>query len=112
MKKTFLLLFSLGTLASVFAQDGHGRDDYQTAYNNHAVRGDYRTASYVDYRKRDEEVAKVTVVYNRRIDAVQRDRRLRSKEKAREISRLIHEKEVAIRDINARYERQRFDHRR
>lgn len=112
MKKTFLLLLSIGTLTGAFAQDGRKYDDRQTAYNNYPVRDDHRTVSYVDYRRRDEEIARVTADYNRRIEAVQRDRRLRSKEKAREISRLQREKEGAIRNINARYEKQKFDHKR
>ena len=120
MKKTFLLLFSIGALTSVFAQDsrGHnskdivlGRNDHSTVYNNAPVRDDHRNTSFVDYRRRDEEIARVNADYNRRMDAVQHDRRLRSKEKSREISRLQREKEQAIRDINARYEKQRFDHR-
>jgi len=125
MKKTFLLLLSIGTLSSVFAQDGRyhddrnnskdvvlGRNDHQTVYNNTPVRDDHRNVPYVDYRRRDEEIARVSADYNRRIDAVQWDRRLRSKEKAREINRLQREKEQAIRDINERYERQRFGHNR
>ena len=120
MKKTFLLLFSIGTLTSVFAQDGRyhddrnnskdvvlGRNDHQPVYNNTPA----HNVSYVDYRRRDEEIAKVSADYNRRIDAVQRDRRLRSREKSREISRLQREKEQAIRSINERYEKQRFDHK-
>lgn len=124
MKKTFLLLLSIGTLTSVFAQEGRSRDDrnakdmvlgpkdHQPIYNNTPVRDDRRDVPYVDFRKRDEEIARVSNDFNRRIDAVQHNRWMRGWEKSRQIGQLQREKEQAIRDINARYDRQKFDHRR
>lgn len=120
MKKTFLLLLSIGALTSVFAQGDRSynekdlafdRNNHQPVYNNNPVYNDSHGA-YVDYRKRDEEIAKVTWDYNRKMDAVQHDRHLRGREKGYEISRLQREKADAIRAINERFENSGWLYRR
>jgi hypothetical protein len=116
MKKTFLLLFSIGTLTTVFAQDGRyqngrnesrevilGHDDQHSVYDN---TWSNRNNSYDYDHGRREEIDRISNDYDRRIEAIERDRHMRNRDKQREISRLQHEKEQAIRDINARYERQ------
>jgi hypothetical protein len=117
MKKTFLLLFSIGTLSTVFAQDGRdhgrsetrevilGRNDQQTVYNNRPGYDNKNTAFSIEQRKK-EEIERVSGNYDQKMAAVQRDRHLKSREKSRQLSILQREKAQAIRDINARYDRQ------
>lgn len=118
MKKMIFLLLSVGSFSAIFAQDRRdydkdnartvllGREEQHAVYVNNIPRKDDGAYKF-DPRRKQEEINKVTWDYNRRIEAVKNDRHLRRKEKSREINRLQHEKEQAIRDINARYERRR-----
>src|SRR5438309_697675 len=107
MKKTFLLLFSIGTLSTVFAQDN--RSHQNVNQTREIVLGNRRSDKYnssytIDSRKKQEEIDKVTRDFDRRIVSIQKDRHLRTAEKNRQIRKLRAEKEQAIRNIDARYE--------
>lgn len=121
MKKTLLLLFSIGTLTAAFAQDHRypgerndtrsvilGRDDQRSVYDSRTDRDNRNNRYNLDYRRR-EEIQRVSRDYDRRIEGVERDHYLRSKEKKREVKRLQREKEQAVRNVNAKYQRLAYE---
>lgn len=116
MKKTFILLFSLGTITTAFAQGGYSNrdasldvilgNDRSTVYNDNKGWSEKDNRGYdMDNRRRDEEIRKVNKDYDFQIAAVNRNRYMSSKEKIRQVQRLERERSQKIKDIYQRYAR-------
>src|ERR1044071_123728 len=123
MKKIFTLLFSIGSLTSVLAQQGQ-RDPHnqsgkyeQPAYPSHdnkPVVSD-KTKDYNDYdnrsensysftgRERDFQIQKINREFDSRINAERNKRYLRPQEKRRQVEMLERERYQEIRNINDRF---------
>ena len=119
MKKVFALLFSLGVMTSLFAQNGRGKYDSRdvilvqpdrTVYdNNHRNNNS-------DYSKRELEnrIDRINREYNWRIQEVRKDSYLRKAEKKRQIRALENERDARIRQARDGYytRNNRWDDRR
>ena len=116
MKKTFILIFSIGTITTAFAQGGYSNrdasrdvilgNDRSAVYNDNKGWSDKDNRSYeTDSRRRDEEIRKVNRDYDFQIAAVNRNRYMSSKEKSRQIQRLEKERTQKVKDIYQRYAR-------
>ena len=111
MKKIITLVFALGALTSVFAQSGRydNRDEardvivgrpYDRGYNGY----DQHNGNYgYNSREKDRQIEQVYMEFNRRMEAVQRDRFLRGYERQREIRQLEAQRDQRIREINYRF---------
>ena len=118
MKKVLTLLLSFGISAAVFAQS-HGRDyNYNqppVARENRDWRNDHRADGYGFDARREhaEQVARINREYDNRIAAVQYDRWMRPREKAREIRRLERERNDRLRQCDMQFSKSygRYDDR-
>jgi len=123
MKKIFTLLFALGTLTSVIAQErrpnnnNNGREDYAyyTANNRNdnfkkdddkKRNNNYRYAeSYsLSTRDRDFKIAMINREYEQKINITRNDRFLKFNEKNRKIKQLEQAKNLEIKKVSVRYD--------
>ena len=110
MKKVFLLLLAISTVAIVSAQQGrHGesRDVVLGQRDRSVYDRDHRGRnSYFSARERDEMIRRIYREYNWKIESVRHDRHLRSVEKRRQIRFLENRRDGEIREIHYRYQHQ------
>ena len=114
MKKVLTMLLCVGISAAVFAQS-HDRDynDRNYNYNQPPVARndrDFRDNRRMDggygfdaRREHDEQMARINREYDNRIAAVQYDRWMRPRAKAREINRLERERNDRLRECDMRF---------
>lgn len=136
MKTLFTLLLTIGSLASVFAQnknDRYGRDDNNTAYESRNNNGGYskrnagpdisdrnndkRDYAYNDrgynesfsmnYREREFQIQKINREYNYRISSVNGNRYLRPWERSSQFRSLERQRNDEIRKIEIRFNNKR-----
>lgn len=119
MKKIFALLLSLGTLSSVFAQQGRQNDNrYEprdAKYGNTNNRSVYdNNAHAVNYsysiKERDAEIKRINWEFDDQIKSVRKDRRLRPDEKNRQIAMLERQRDQRTQQVSSRYLASRNGH--
>ena len=113
MKKLLTLVFCLGTLSSVFAQnrDYRPNDDRRNnndRKNNYEARNDDRGRRYDDaykfsVRERDELINRINRDYDNKIESVRRRWLMNSQDRRRVISSLEFERSSKIKGIYARF---------
>lgn len=128
MKKLFTLLFTFGSLTSVFAQYNNEnrprRDDDNTTYESRNGKGGYsnpatdrnndkRDNAYNDRRynesyamnsrERDFQIQKINRQFSYKISSVRGNRYLRAREKDFQIRNLERQRQDEIRNIENRY---------
>ncbi len=135
MKKLFTLLFTFGSLTSVFAQynndnrtgrsdrndngnysrpaqgpevNGRDNDRKDYAYNDRR----YNDALSMNIKERDFKISKINREYDYRISSVYADRYLRPREKNWQVQKLQKQKYDEIRNVEAYYSdsRNRYSH--
>lgn len=116
MKKILTLVFCLGTLSSVFAQnrDYRPNDDRRNNFpsndrrENYEARNNDRGRRYDDaykltVRERDELVNRINREYDNRIESVRRRWLMNSQDKRRLMSSLEFERSSKIKGVYARF---------
>jgi hypothetical protein len=117
MKKAFALLFALGAMTAVFAQNGRSRNESRDVIlgseNNRPVyndrRGDdrrddrYDNNRYFSKKELDDRIERINRDYAWKIESVKRDRYLRNAEKKRQVRALENERKERIREIRERF---------
>lgn len=118
MKKILTLVFFLGTLSSVIAQDRNYRpnDDRKNGYesrnddrrNGYDNRNNDRGRRYDDaykfsVRERDELIMRINRDYNEKIESVRRKWLMNSHDKRRLISSLEFERSAKIKGVYTRF---------
>lgn len=109
MKKIFALLIAVTTVGSVFAQSNRtwdNRDDHRQAAsvydrNDNRYDNDRFTA-----KERDAQIKRINYIFDQRIQAVNRDRRLKNGARKQEVRQLEEQRRNEIRKVNERYARQ------
>jgi len=106
MKKIFALLLSLGTLSSVFAQQGHQYDNRNASrdvYNNRNVYNKNEHASSNYTKERDAEIRRINHEFDNQIKSIRKDRRFRGDEKNRQIAMLERQRDQRIQQVSSHY---------
>jgi hypothetical protein len=110
MKKILVLLFSLGTITTVFAQNGyHGnsrQDSREVILGQGNGRPVYDNDRYdhgnMNTRERDFQIQRINQEFDARIWQVEHDRYLRKSDRKRQIRILEEQRRDAIRNISMR----------
>jgi hypothetical protein len=124
MKKILTLAFLMGTLNTVFAQNGrskdgrnesrdivYGKSNNQQVFNNtgHGPSGGGNNYSFT-VRDRDVQILRINQEFDSRIMTVKRNRYLRNGEKKRQIRILENERTQQIMQLNQRFSNQKSYH--
>ena len=117
MKKIFTFLLAMGSLTAVVAQSGRDYNDnrqYKDKRNNES--NDYaynnKRDNYSAYsRERAFQLEKINRDYDYKVNSVIHSRHIRPSEKNRILHNLDRERSVRIREINDRFDHNRFDDR-
>lgn len=119
MKKIFILLLSLGTLTSVFAQQVHekgnrngSRDGAYGQTNGRSVYNKNEQAVNYSYnaKERDAEIKRINREFDEQIRSVRSNRRLRAAEKNRQIAMLERQRDQRIQQSSSRFTASRNTH--
>jgi hypothetical protein len=118
MKKIFTILLAIGsvTFASAQSKGNWGHDDHKDVAVNQPYdhsRNDapgYGSSNY-NNRERDAQIQRINRDFDKKIAAVQRDRRMRSYEKSRQINILERERSAQIREVQMRFSRDQRNYR-
>jgi hypothetical protein len=124
MKKILALVFALGTMTAVFAQNGRSRDESRdvilgqgnnkTVYDDRRDEGGYSNRDNNRYDNRygntnalEDRIARINRDYDWKIESVQRDRYMKKNEKKRKIRDLENERNDRIREVRQRFNENR-----
>ena len=120
MKKILTLAFLMGTVTTIFAQNGYSkggrnesRDIAPGKSNNQQVfsNKDYRNDTYsLTTRERDAQIEKINREFDSRTMSVKRNRHFRNSEKKRQIRILENERTQQIMQLNQRFSNQKSYH--
>lgn len=116
MKKIFTILLAAGSISFASAQSVSHNDNFghnDKTYSRDRISGqstpnEYRNNTSVynnssfDTRDRDEQMQRINWGFDQRIEAIQRDRHLRSYEKSRQIKMLERQREEQIKQSEMR----------
>lgn len=117
MKKIFALLIAVTAVGSVFAQSNRNwdnRDDHRETASVYNRNNDRYDNNRFTAKERDAQINRINAIFDQRIEAVQRDRRLKNSARKQEIRQLEEQRRNKIREVNERYARQstaRYDNR-
>lgn len=115
MKKIFTVLLAAGTISFSFAQTGtsyNGHSD-NSRFDNKKVTTGYgqpntyndHNASFFSSREKDQQIQQINRVYDKKIDAVKKNRRMNYFEKSKQVKLLEHDRNMEISQVQARYDR-------
>jgi hypothetical protein len=118
MKKIFTILLAIGsvTFASAQSKGNWGHDDHKDVAVNQPYdhsrdnNSGYGSANYSN-REKDAQIQRINREFDKRIAAVQRDRRLRSYEKRGQINMIERERSAQIREVQMRFSRDQRNYR-
>lgn len=116
MKKLLVLMLTLGALTTAFAQSGRHQNRYPYDNGKDVVLGPQNDRNWDNDRRdddaytftareRDEQIRQINREFAWKIQAVKRDRYLRSWEKSRRIHMLEMQRDREIQEVKERYAR-------
>jgi hypothetical protein len=117
MKKIFTLLLAAGSITLVSAQPTAKRNNAETmAYHTSQQSTFEKNSSYgydeatFSFREKEAQIRNINRAFDRRIAEVRNSRYLRGREKAKQIRMLETQRNMEIRQVQARYERSNDRH--
>jgi len=102
MKKLFILLFSLGMLNTVFAQQSRV-ESYGKTKNEVRQNASYSNNNSFSAKERDAQLAKINQEFDAKIKAAKKDRHLKNSEKNRQINMFEKQRDSRIKQVNAEF---------
>ncbi len=110
MKKILTLLFSLGIVATSFAQYNHRDDDWNKRNDQYATSNGQYNTHWDDHnfsaREKDFQIDKINRDFDYKIDRIRNDRYMRRREKKFAIRDAENERAKQIQWVNVRFKSQ------
>lgn len=105
MKKIFTLLFAVGSITIASAQST-ARHESKTDSKPGVTVSDYgKEKDNFSAREKDAMIRKINAEYDRKVAEVKSNRRLKSREKSRQIQMLNKQRAEEIRQVQLRFEK-------